>query len=119
MSDKRFIIQVADDQFYKSAAPAGDPFSATQFTDKGDAGAIAKTKKGKLFFLEPKPEPTKKDNSRIWVMWLILICIVVFRDPVSFMALQRLARVEGPPLPIAPSHPGPCRPSDLGSPACF
>ena len=118
MSEKRFIVQVADEQFYKSAAPAGDPFSATQFTDKGDAGAIAKAKKGKLFFLEPKPEPSKKDESWVWVMWLILICVVMFRDPASLAALQRLARLEGPPAPIAPFDRGPCPAMESPS-VCF
>jgi len=96
MADKRFIVQVADDKFYKSAAPAGDPFSATQFDNPKDAGAIAKNNRGKLFFLEPKPQPQKKDESWVWVMWLMFFCIVLFRDANSVAMLQQLTRVDEP-----------------------
>jgi hypothetical protein len=113
MADKRFIVQVADDKFYKSAAPAGDPFSATQFDNPKDAGAIAKNNRGKLFFIEPKPQPQKKDESWVWVMWLMFFCIVLFRDANSVAMLQQLTRVDEPSR-ITTANPLPTNHSPYG-----
>jgi hypothetical protein len=107
-----YIVQLPDGSYYTLGGSVDDPCKATHFQDKGDAAAIAKAKGGKVLTVSFKADPPPKDTSRFWVMGLVLFCVVIFRDPNSLAALQRMTKLDEPSYRSTPalfnsSTPGP------------
>ena len=92
-----YVVELPDGSYYVPNGSVPDACKAIHFTDKDEATAIAKAKKGKVKVCTLKDvAPPPKDNSQLWVMGLIFIGIATFRDPTNLEILQRITRLDQP-----------------------